>query len=190
MPTLAAASAHCVLRCSVGTTTVICSTTPSASSSPATRRANAVLPEPGVATARKSRGWAARYRTNARRCQLRKAWVSGAALARTQDSSLIGQQPNARDSGCASRQDAVSRSVDEEVVVADEPLQAFLVGEVRELREAFETVLSGSAGSKQLRVVVRGEFCNLARRLKICVSLSPSRHTAEPLATAGQVGAV
>src|ERR1700741_5336206 len=95
MPTPAAAVAHCVLRCSVGTTTVICSTTPSASSSPATRRANAVLPEPGVATARKSRGLAARYRTNARRCQLRRAWVSGAALARTQDSYLVDGQSKA-----------------------------------------------------------------------------------------------
>ena len=84
MPTRAAAAAHWSLRCSVGTTTVIWSTVRSASSSAAIRRANVVLPAPGVATARKSRGLAPRYFTNARRCQPRKAWVSGAAYARTQ----------------------------------------------------------------------------------------------------------
>src|SRR6478609_8212750 len=80
MPTPAAACAHCILRCLVGTTTVIRSTTPSASNSPAIRRANAVLPAPGVATARKSRGRAARYRTKARRCQPRNARVLGARV--------------------------------------------------------------------------------------------------------------
>src|ERR1700737_3897647 len=83
MPSAAAASAHCVLRCSVGTTTVIVSMLRSASSSVAIRRANAVLPAPGVATSKKSRGLAVRYRTKARRCQPRKAWVLGASLART-----------------------------------------------------------------------------------------------------------
>ena len=56
-PTRAAASAHWVLRCSVGATTVTRSTTPRCSSSAATRSAKVVLPAPGVATARKSRGW-------------------------------------------------------------------------------------------------------------------------------------
>ena len=56
MPTFAAASAHWVLRCSVGATTVIRSTTRRASRSAATVSANVVLPAPGVATARKSRG--------------------------------------------------------------------------------------------------------------------------------------
>ena len=55
----------------MGTTTVNCSTARWLSSSAATRRANAVLPEPGVATARKSRGWPVRYFTSARRCQPR-----------------------------------------------------------------------------------------------------------------------
>ena len=52
----AAAAAHWVFRCSVGQTTVTPSTVPSASSSAAIRSANVVLPAPGVATARKSRG--------------------------------------------------------------------------------------------------------------------------------------
>ena len=61
----AAASDHCVLRCSVGVTTVIASIRRSASSSAATRSANVVLPAPGVATVRKSRGAA---REVARQC--------------------------------------------------------------------------------------------------------------------------
>jgi hypothetical protein len=60
MPTAAADAAHWCLRCSVGVTTVIASITRSASSSDATRSAKAVLPAPGVATARKSFGAAAR----------------------------------------------------------------------------------------------------------------------------------
>ena len=51
------ASAHWVLRCSVGATTVIRSTTRRLSRSAATVSAKVVLPAPGVATARKSRGW-------------------------------------------------------------------------------------------------------------------------------------
>src|ERR1700722_2599989 len=146
MPTCAAASAHCVLRCSVGTTTVTRSTVPSASSSAAIRRANAVLPAPGVATARKSRGLTPRYRTNARRCQLRKAWVSGAAKARTQNSSLIEEQPSAMDYGCAS---SACRLFDEEVIVLDEPVPTLVVGHVAQLSETLEVVLARSAGSKQ-----------------------------------------
>ncbi|CAG6991608.1 hypothetical protein PICSAR143_02810 [Mycobacterium avium subsp. paratuberculosis] len=57
----------------MGTTTVTCSTARWPSSSAATRSANVVLPEPGVATARKSRGCPARYFTSARRCQPRSA---------------------------------------------------------------------------------------------------------------------
>ena len=56
IPTLAAATDHWVFRCSVGATTVMAWTTPVASSSEAIRRAKVVLPAPGVATARKSRG--------------------------------------------------------------------------------------------------------------------------------------
>ena len=56
IPTRAAASAHWVLRCSVGATTVTAWTTPAASSSLAIRSAKVVLPAPGVATARKSWG--------------------------------------------------------------------------------------------------------------------------------------
>jgi hypothetical protein len=52
MPSTAAAIAHCTLRCSVGTTTVIASMVRSASNSAAMRRANAVLPAPGVATSK------------------------------------------------------------------------------------------------------------------------------------------
>ena len=40
-------------------------------SSATIRKAKVVLPAPGVATARKSRGLAVRYLTNARRCQPR-----------------------------------------------------------------------------------------------------------------------
>lgn len=66
----------------MGTTTVTWSTARWASSSAATRNANVVFPEPGVATARKSRGWAARYLTSALRCQPRNgkppsAWLAG-----------------------------------------------------------------------------------------------------------------
>ncbi|SKU37388.1 Uncharacterised protein [Mycobacteroides abscessus subsp. abscessus] len=82
-PKEAADCAHCTFRCSVGTTTVILSTVPSASSSVAMRRANRVFPDPGVATAKKSRGLAAKYRTNALRCQPRNVWVLGASTART-----------------------------------------------------------------------------------------------------------
>jgi hypothetical protein len=71
MPTRAAASAHWVLRCSVGQTTVTASTEPSSSSSAAIRRANVVLPAPGVATARKSSLRRRRYSTRPRRCQAR-----------------------------------------------------------------------------------------------------------------------
>ena len=52
IPTRAAASAHCCLRCSVGATTVTRSTTRRLSRSAATVSANVVLPAPGVATAR------------------------------------------------------------------------------------------------------------------------------------------
>src|SRR5690606_15457343 len=72
MPLRAAAAAHWCLRCSVGATTVIWSTVRSASNSAATRRANVVLPAPGVATARKSRGLVARYLVRARRCHARR----------------------------------------------------------------------------------------------------------------------
>ena len=60
MPTRAAASAHWVFRCSVGATTVTRSMTRRDSSSEATVSANVVLPAPGVATARKSFGDAAK----------------------------------------------------------------------------------------------------------------------------------
>src|SRR5699024_4981455 len=56
MPTRAAESAHCTFRCSVGATTVTRLTIFWARSSAANRRANVVLPAPGVATARKSFG--------------------------------------------------------------------------------------------------------------------------------------
>ena len=71
MPARAAASAHWVLRCSVGATTVIRSTIRRPSSSAATVSANVVLPAPGVATARKSRGEPARYCSSAAVCQAR-----------------------------------------------------------------------------------------------------------------------
>src|SRR6202007_850198 len=51
-----AASAHCFFRCSVGATTVTCCTTWWCSSQDASVSAKVVLPAPGVATARKSRG--------------------------------------------------------------------------------------------------------------------------------------
>ena len=56
MPTRAAASAHCRLRWSVGATTVMRSMIRRARSSAARRSAKVVLPAPGVAAARKSRG--------------------------------------------------------------------------------------------------------------------------------------
>ena len=57
MPTLAAASAHCRFRWSVGATMVTRLTVPASISMDATRSAKVVLPAPGVATARKSLGW-------------------------------------------------------------------------------------------------------------------------------------
>ncbi len=83
-PTAPAASAHWCLRCSVGQTMVTVSTERSPSSSAATRSANAVLPAPGVATARKSRGRSVRYRVSARRCHVRSGRVpaGSAPLAR------------------------------------------------------------------------------------------------------------
>ena len=71
MPTRAAASAHWYFRCSVGHTMVTWWTSPAASSSVAARRAKAVLPAPGVATARKSCGMADRYFASAAACQAR-----------------------------------------------------------------------------------------------------------------------
>lgn len=56
MPTFAAASAHCRLRCSVGVTIVTAWTARRCSSSVAIRSAKVVFPAPGVATARKSLG--------------------------------------------------------------------------------------------------------------------------------------
>src|SRR6478752_7444104 len=67
----AAASAHCFLRCSVGATTVICCTTWWCSSQEARVSANVVLPAPGVATARKSRGCSWMYFSIAPCCQAR-----------------------------------------------------------------------------------------------------------------------
>ena len=72
MPTLAAASAHWVFRCSVGAITVIRSITRRASSSLATVSANVVLPAPGVATARKSRGFVSKYAFSAAVCHARR----------------------------------------------------------------------------------------------------------------------
>ncbi len=72
MPTCAAAFDHWCFRCSVGATIVTFAIVRSASSSLATRSANVVLPAPGVATARKSCGAAARYRDSATRCQARR----------------------------------------------------------------------------------------------------------------------
>ena len=71
MPTRAAASAHCFLRCSVGATTVICCTTWWCSSHDASVSAKVVLPAPGVATARKSRGCSWTYLSRAPCCQAR-----------------------------------------------------------------------------------------------------------------------
>ena len=71
MPARAAASAHWVFRCSVGATTVIRSITRRESSSAATVSAKVVLPAPGVATARKSRGFSEKYRSIAPACQAR-----------------------------------------------------------------------------------------------------------------------
>src|SRR3954465_12176758 len=109
MPTRAAACDPWGLRCSGGATTTTWSTVRSPSSSPAMRRANVVLPAPGVATARKSLGLAVRYFTNARRCQPRKAWVLGPSaapefgteLGRTRDSYLVEGQSRARGYGIA-----------------------------------------------------------------------------------------
>ena len=75
MPCRAAASAHWYFRCSVGVTTVTEATVRSASSSVATRSPNVVLPAPGVAAARKSRGPRARYLASALRCQARRGGV-------------------------------------------------------------------------------------------------------------------
>lgn len=72
MPTRAAASAHCVFKCSVGATTVTADTTPRLNSSDAARNANVVFPAPGVATAKKSCGSAPKYCCNACRCHNRK----------------------------------------------------------------------------------------------------------------------
>src|SRR5690349_3603397 len=96
-----AACAHWILRCSVGTTTTTCCTVPSASNSLAMRSAKVVLPAPGVATARKSLGLAARYLTNARRCQLRKFWALGAVYARTRNSFLVEGQSRSTGYGIA-----------------------------------------------------------------------------------------
>src|ERR1700754_4482182 len=71
IPIRAAASAHCVLRCSVGATTVICCTRWLWSRYDARVSANVVFPAPGVATARKSRGCAATYASIAPCCQAR-----------------------------------------------------------------------------------------------------------------------
>ena len=71
MPARAAASAHWSLRCSVGATTVIRSTIRRPSSSAATDSAKVVLPAPGVATARKSRGCASKYCRIAAVCHAR-----------------------------------------------------------------------------------------------------------------------
>src|SRR5450631_2156290 len=71
MPTREAASAHWVLRCSVGATTVTRLIKPMAKSSVARRSAYVVFPAPGVATARKSRGVERRYCVSASACQAR-----------------------------------------------------------------------------------------------------------------------
>ena len=92
MPLAAAASAHCCFRCSVGTTTATAATVRSAISSPAIRSANAVLPAPGVATARKSRGPVRRYRVIARRCHTRNA---GTPETVPSDGALSGRSSTA-----------------------------------------------------------------------------------------------
>src|ERR1044072_6690726 len=71
IPIRAAASAHCFLRCSVGATTVTCCTTWWCSSHDARVSAKVVLPAPGVATARKSRGCSWMYLSIAACCQAR-----------------------------------------------------------------------------------------------------------------------
>ena len=71
MPARCAASAHWTFRCSVGVTTVILVMIRASSSSRATRSAKVVLPAPGVATARKSRGPSVRYCSSAAACQAR-----------------------------------------------------------------------------------------------------------------------
>src|SRR6478735_3583962 len=71
IPIRAAASAHCFFRCSVGATTVTCCTTWWCSSQDASVSANVVLPAPGVATARKSRGCSWMYFSSAPCCQAR-----------------------------------------------------------------------------------------------------------------------
>jgi hypothetical protein len=73
MPTRAAASAHWTLRCSVGVTTRIRSIVRRAISTEATRKANVVLPAPGVATARKSCWSVDRYASSASCCHARNA---------------------------------------------------------------------------------------------------------------------
>jgi len=55
------------------------------------------LPEPGVATARKSRGWGARYFTSARRCQPRNGKPSPVSVRTCIDTT----PPIARKSVCA-----------------------------------------------------------------------------------------
>ena len=72
IPTRPAASAHWLLRCSVGQTIVTFSTTPAPISSTAMRKAKVVLPAPGVATARKSCGEAAMYCSRAAACHARR----------------------------------------------------------------------------------------------------------------------
>ena len=71
IPIRAAASAHCFFRCSVGATTVTCCTTWWCSSQEARVSAKVVLPAPGVATARKSRGCSWMYCSSAPCCQAR-----------------------------------------------------------------------------------------------------------------------
>src|SRR5213592_3570243 len=71
IPIRAAASAHCFFRCSVGATTVTCCTTWWCSSQEASVSAKVVLPAPGVATARKSRGCSWTYFSIAPCCQAR-----------------------------------------------------------------------------------------------------------------------
>src|SRR5690606_24456888 len=72
MPTRAAASAHWLLRCSVGVTTMTRLTMRLLSRWWATRSAKVVLPAPGVATHRKSLGASDVYRSKASRCHARR----------------------------------------------------------------------------------------------------------------------
>src|SRR6478672_9832238 len=105
MPTRAAASAHCVLRFSVGATIVTRSMTPRPSSSVATRNAKVVLPAPGVATARKSRGASSRYCSSAVACQARsldavpQAARSGNAGERWDAAAVLIRAPTITKSG-------------------------------------------------------------------------------------------